>query len=252
MSTPHGCMLSFLAMLAPKIILNASSSPFPPLEWLSRESTTMSSSPTTNANVAARRLLKSFLDDVNEFARSGTSFRDCSESERRALNNLMTQRYLVEGIYELPSTPIVNKAKEIISDFINNKCRALEYCVTEKVKEENANFTSIWTCNVCGKLNSVAANEKRSVCVVCGRKRDYQGSKKTQQLNKLRIDPTPLSTVASKERLIEARQSKTRASTTLNFLATKADYEEIQRCCMKDEINDVLQSVRSIMGDIVD
>jgi hypothetical protein len=206
------------------------------------------SAPSTDA--VARRLLESFLDDVNEFARSG-GFRNSTESERRALNDLMTQRYLVEGIAKLPPSPIVKKVNEIIRDFIHNKCRALEYCALERVKEENScgddnATTTSWSCVVCGKVNQ----KKQRICVVCGRNRNYQGSKKTQQLNKLRIDPTPLSTIASKECLKEAQKSNKRTScpAALNsFMATKADYEELQRCEMKSEINDILESVRSIM-----
>ena len=55
-----------------------------------------------STDVVARRLLESFLEDVNEFARSGSGgFQNCSESERRALNDLMAQRYLTEGIDKL-------------------------------------------------------------------------------------------------------------------------------------------------------
>ena len=210
--------------------------------------------PAPNADVVARRLFESFLEDVNEFARSGSGgFQNCSEGERRALNDLMAQRYLTEGIDKLPPSPIVKKIKQIISDFIHNKCRALEFCVTERVKEENSCIatTTSWTCQVCGKHNSETAQEKLRVCVVCGRKRNYLGSKKTQQLNKLRIDPTPLSTIASKQCLREAQKSNKRSSCAApvnNTFATKADYEEVQRCKIKSEINEVLESVRSIMG----
>jgi predicted nucleic acid-binding Zn-ribbon protein len=166
----------------------------------------------------------------------------------------MAQRYLTEGIDKL-SSPIVKKIKEIISDFIHNKCRALEFRVTERVKEEKSCIatTTSWTCQVCGKHNSETAEEKLRACVVCGRKRNYLGSKKTQQLNKLRIDPTPLSTIASKQCLREAQKSNKRSSCPAphtNIFATKADYEEVQRCEIKSEINEVLESVRSIMDGI--
>jgi hypothetical protein len=37
-----------------------------------------------STDVVARRLFESFLEDVNEFARSGSGcFQNCSESERR-------------------------------------------------------------------------------------------------------------------------------------------------------------------------
>jgi len=212
------------------------------------------SAPSTD--VVARRLLESFLDDVNEFARSGSGFQNCTESERRALNDLMTQRYLVEGIDKLPSSPIVKKVKEIISDFIHNKCRALEYCVTERMKEENSCIaTTSWTCQVCGKCNTETAQEKQRVCVVCGRNRNYQGSRKTQKLNKVCIDPTPLSTIASKQCLREAQNRNRGTSCPTppnNIFATKADYEELQRCEIKSQINDVLEEVRSIMGGIME
>jgi len=196
------------------------------------------------------------MDDVNEFAKSG-GFRNSSENERRALNDLMTQRYLVEGICKLPPSPIVKKVNEIISDFIHNKCRALEYCALDRVKEENSTCgdetTTIasmsWSCIVCGKVNSETAQKKQRICVVCGRNRNYQGSKKTQQLNKLQIDPTPLSTIASKECLKEVQKRNVHSScpATRTPHATKAEYEELQRCEMKSEINDILKSVRSII-----
>lgn len=208
-----------------------------------------------SSDVVARRLLESFLEDVNEFARSGNGLRDCTEGERRALNDLMAERYLTEGINKLQPSPIVNKIKEIISDFINNKCRALEFCVTERVKEEESCIaTTSWTCKVCGKQNSETPQEKLRACIVCGRNRNYQGSKKTQQLNKLRIDPTPLSTGASKQCLQEAQKSKkdcTCPTPPNNVFATKADFEELQRCQMKSEINDVIEEVRSIIGGIM-
>lgn len=210
------------------------------------------SSPSTD--VVARRLLESFLEDVNEFARTGSGgFRNCSEGERRALNDLMAQRYLTEGVETLPPSPFVRRVKDIISDFIHNKCRALEFCVIERVKEENSCIaTTSWKCQVCGKRNSETAQEKLGACVVCGRNRNYLGSKKTQQLNKLRVDPTPLSTIASKQCLREAQNINKRScpAPPNNVLSTKADYEEFQRCEMKSEINEILDSVRSIMGGI--
>lgn len=208
-----------------------------------------------SSDVVARRLLESFLEDVNEFARSN-GLRDCTEGERRALNDLMAERYLSEGIDKLQPSPIVNKIREIISDFIHNKCRALEFCITERVKEEQSCIASIsWACQVCGKQNSETPQKKLRACIVCGRKRNYQGSKKTQQLNKLRIDPTPLSTIASKQCLREAQKSKKQSPSPTppnNVFATKADFEEIQRCQMKSEINGVIEEVRSIMGSIKD
>jgi hypothetical protein len=209
-----------------------------------------------STDVVARRLLESFLDDVNEFARSG-GFRNSTENERRALNDLMTQRYLVEGTDKLPPTPIVKKVNEIISDFIHNKCRALEYCALERVEKENScgednNASAFsWSCAVCGKINIETEQKKQRVCLVCGRSRTYQGSKKTQRLNELRIDPTPLSTVASKQALKQVRNSNKLTSCERNiFMATKADYEELQRCEIKSEISDMLEDVRSIMGSM--
>mmetsp|Transcript_366 Transcript_366/g.611 ORF Transcript_366/g.611 Transcript_366/m.611 type:complete len:224 (-) Transcript_366:1151-1822(-) len=210
-----------------------------------------------SSDVVARRLLESFLEDVNEFARSGNGLLNCTEGERRALNDLMAERYLTEGIDKLQPSPIVKKIQGIISDFIHNKCRALEFCVTERVKEEKSCIaTTSWTCQVCGKQHDETLQEKiLRACLVCGRNRNYKGSKKTQQLNKLRIDPTPLSTIASKRCLREAQKSSKHSSCPTppnNVFATKADFEELQRCQMRSEINDVIKEVRSIMGGIMD
>lgn len=223
----------------------------------------MSSNQSESDNVA-RRLLQSFLEDINEFARSG-GFHDSSASERRALNDLMTQRYLIEGIEKLPHSPIVKKVEEIISDFIHNKCRGLEYCALTRVKEEEEEnscggtddiptSTLSWTCLVCGKCNNETKQRKQRVCVVCGRERNYIGSKKTQQLKKLRIDPIPLTTAASKDCLLKEVQDSNKRhhlqrwkgeDAKCNMLiATKADYEGLHRVEMKNEINDVLDSLR--------
>ena len=232
----------------------------------------MSNSVKSESDAVARRLLQSFLDDINEFARSG-GFRNSTDNERRALNDLMTQRYLTEGIEKLPTSPIVKKVKEIISDFIHNKCRGLEYCaLTKVVKEEERakedeevscstdtntkrEATVVWTCQVCGKCN-----KKQRVCIVCGRDRSYIGSRKTQQLNKLRIDPTPLTTAAPKDRLMKEAQNSNRChirpewrgeEAKRNILtSTKSDYEEQMRVEMKSEINDVLESLRQTMTSL--
>jgi hypothetical protein len=226
----------------------------------------MSNSVNIKSDAVARRLLQSFLEDINEFARSG-GFRNSSDNERRALNDLMKERYLTEGIEKLPTSPIVKKVKEIISDFIHNKCRGLEYCALTKVKEEegakedeegscstvsNAKKETVWTCQVCGKCN-----KKQRVCIVCGRDRNYIGSRKTQQLNKLRIDPTPLTTAAPKDRLLKEAQNSNRChlrpewrgeEAKRNILtSTKNDYEQQMRVEIKSEINDVLESLRQTM-----
>ena len=128
-------------------------------------------------------------------------------------------------------------------------------CTREK-KEGNSgmiNTASLsWTCQVCGKSNCERSQKK---CACCGRNQNYQGSKKIQQLNKLRIDPTPLSTAASKQRLKEVQNSNKRLhrwegedAKRNMFIATKADFEELQRCEIKTEINVVLDSIRKTMG----
>jgi hypothetical protein len=221
----------------------------------------------SESDAVARRVLQSFLEDINEFAKSG-GFRNSTDNERRALNDLMVERYLTEGILKLPTSPIVKKVKEIISDFIHNKCRGLEYCSLTKVKEEEdakeddeegscstgANF-SVWTCHVCGKCN-----KKQRVCIVCGRDRNYIGSRKTQQLNKLRIDPTPLTTAAPKDRLLKEAQNSNRCHIRPEWrgeeakrsilTSTKNDYEEQMRVEIKSEINDVLESLRQTMTSL--
>jgi hypothetical protein len=224
----------------------------------------MSNSVKSESDAVARRLLQSFLEDINEFARSG-GFRNSSDNERRALNDLMKERYLTEGIEKLPTSPFVKKVKEIISDFICNKCRGLEFCALTKVKEEEVakedeegscstdtntrrEATVVWTCQVCGKCN-----KKQRVCIVCGRDRNYIGSRKTQQLNKLRIDPTPLTTAAPKGRLLKEAQNSNRCHIRPEWrgeevlTSTKNDYEEQMRVEIKSEINDVLESLRQTM-----
>ena len=228
-----------------------------------------SNSVNIESDAVARRLLQSFLEDINEFARSG-GFRNSTDNERRALNDLMSQRYLTEGIEKLPTSPIVKKVKEIISDFIHNKCRGLEYCALTKVKEEeeakedsegscstaaNKREATVWTCQVCGKCNKKC--NKKHGCIVCGRDRNYIGSRKTQQLNKLRIDPTPLTTAAPKDRLLKEAQNSNRCHRRPEWRGeeakrdiltlTKNDYEQQMRVEMKSEINDVLESLRQTL-----
>ncbi len=227
-----------------------------------------SNSVKSESDAVARRLLQSFLEDINEFARSG-GFRNSTDNERRALNDLMTQRYLTEGVEKLPTSPIVKKVEEIISEFIHNKCRGLEYCALTKVKQEeeakedeegscstDANTKrEVWTCQVCGKCN-----KKQRVCIVCGRDRNYIGSRKTQQLNKLRIDPTPLTTAAPKDRLLKEAQNSNRCHIRPEWrgeeakrsilTSTKNEYEEQMRVEIKSEINDVLESLRQTMTSL--
>ena len=204
------------------------------------------------SDVIARRCMEAFVEEMKEFGREG-GFQNCTEMERKALNDILAQRYL-GSLVSLPGTPIVSKVRKIISNFINGKCRQVEFYIHEQIKDESPREADFWKCAVCGKQNREGKKIQR-LCITCGRGKGYSGSKKIQKLNECcGIDATPLTTASSKEELVKAEDIENKRERwdgeegkRLIFVSKQIDYEALSRNELKNEIKSVLESIERSM-----
>lgn len=108
-----------------------------------------------------------------------------------------------------------------------------------------------WTCAVCGKKNHEDGKIQR-LCLICGREKGYVGSKRLQVLNQSRVDLTPNVTVATKDEMAKVMEKKRlrlqgyEGKQSL-FLSNKADYETIEKTEIRDELNNLLTTIRSLI-----
>jgi len=98
-----------------------------------------------------------------------------------------------------------------------------------------------WSCKVCGKKNG----KTQRLCLTCGRPKGYVGNKKIQVLNSNRIDITPHLNCATKDELKKAT-TIAEVSTPMGYEGNKNDYETNARMKIKDEVNNVIESIRSL------
>lgn len=206
----------------------------------------VSDSDKKQADVVARRCMETFVEEMKEFRREG-GFKVFSEKDRTALNDLMVERFLEKDLAHLPNTPVVCKVREIISNFINGKCRSLEVFIDDQMKNESRDVTTdtTWKCAVCGKQR-VEVLKKGTVCSVCGHSQDQ-----SQMLNSYNIDIMPHTAAATKDELSRANYIESKRKRWLGdegqrlvLLSKKADYEALEREDIKSEIHNVLASIR--------
>jgi hypothetical protein len=104
---------------------------------------------------------------------------------------------------------------------------------------------SNWSCKVCGKVNTEKNGKTQRLCLTCGRPKGYVGSKKIQVLNNNRIDITPHLNCATKDELKKTAMIA-EVSTPMGYEGNKNDYETNARTKIKDEVNNVIESIRSL------
>lgn len=102
-----------------------------------------------------------------------------------------------------------------------------------------------WSCKVCGKVNIEKNGKTQRLCLTCGRPKGYTGNKKIQILSSNRIDITPHLNCATKDELKKAAMIA-EVSTPLGYEGNKNDFETNARMKIKDEVNNVIQSIRSL------
>jgi hypothetical protein len=170
----------------------------------------------------------------------------CSENDRFVIANTC-----LSNLERLPNSPLIEKLKEMVSNFIQaGKCRYLDSYLDDQVGESHDLGTE-WLCSVCGKRNR-ETKKKYTECITCGKPKGYMVSKKLQQLNDRRIDPTPHLTNATKDELMTMRNNRNKHREKLTgeegmksmIVSTKIDYEALERNTIKAEIDDVLSSIR--------
>ena len=113
-----------------------------------------------------------------------------------------------------------------------------------------------WKCTVCGKQNHEKGKIQR-LCITCGREKGYSGSKKTQELNRHRMDITPFTTAAKKDDIFQAKRLKKKkiiygdgSYGKQPFLFNKSDYEMIAREHIKNDAISILASLSTMKQNL--
>ncbi len=205
------------------------------------------------SNMLARRCMEAFVKEMKEFAREG-GFRNCNELVRKAVNDSLADRYL-GPLTALLDTPIVVKVRQIISSFIEGKCRPMEFYIHEQIRNDSPGDSSFWKCAICGKRN-VEGKKIQRFCVTCGREKGYVGSKKMRKLNECSgIDTTPCTTASTKEEYKKAAKHQQKREDWVGdegqrkiFLSTPDDYEALAREELKIEIASLLETIKLCTG----
>jgi hypothetical protein len=198
--------------------------------------------------VLARRYMEKFLCEMKQCSIEG-----CNENDR-----FVTAKTCLSNLERLPSSPLIEKLKEMVSNFIRaGKCHYLNSYLDDRVGELHDLGTE-WLCSVCGKRNR-ETKKKYTECITCGKAKGYLVSKKLQQLNYHgHIDPTPHLTNATKDEslMIQNICNNHREKWTGKegmksmIVSTKIDYEALERNSIKAEIDDVLSSIRQSLDTV--
>lgn len=196
----------------------------------------------------ARRCVEKFLCEMKQCSIEG-----CNENDRFGIAKTCSS-----NLERLPSSPLIEKLKEMVSNFIRaGKCRYLDSYLDDQV-EESHDLGTEWLCSVCGKRNR-ETKKKYTECITCGKPKGYLVSKKLQHLNDHgHIDLTPHLTNATKDELLMIRNicNKHREKWTGEegmksmIVSTKIDYEALERNSIKAEIDDVLSSIRQSLDTV--
>jgi len=115
---------------------------------------------------------------------------------------------------------------------------------------------NVWKCEVCAEQNFEEGKIQR-LCITCGRKKGYMGSRKIKVLNKSLLDHTPHLTASTMEEVTKANKLTERKRARWEglqgkqslFLSSRSDFEAIERAEMKDETGNILASIRATLED---